>query len=162
MVDKLVTANVLSIMIDERDDDFLETNIKGMMMTLLARWNSEMDRARSTTEFAKIRPSDMRVFALLRGRTVKLSKIHKEMGFSRQAAQQAIDRLVEQGLLAVEFAPGSNRDKSVKITDKGQRWRSLAAKQIREIEATCAKAIGNSGKENLRALLLQLIKDAPK
>jgi len=33
-------------MIDKKDE-FLETNIKGMMMTLLAHWNGEMDLARA-------------------------------------------------------------------------------------------------------------------
>ena len=145
-------------MIEKQDDDFLGVNIKGMMMTLIARWNEQMDSKREETEFADIRPSDIRVFGQLRGRTVKLSVIHKEMGFSRQAAQQAVERLVERDLLKVEMVDGNKRDKMVSITEKGQELRTLAAQQIREIENSCAEIIGEDGKETLRTLLSQLLK----
>lgn len=149
-------------MIEKKDDDFLSVNIKGMMMTLLAGWNEQMDRARENTEFADIRQSDMRVFGQLRGRSVKLSVIHKEMGFSRQAAQQAVERLVERGVLKVEMVEGNKRDKMVSVTEKGQELRALAASQIREIENSCAEIVGEEGKETLRQLLNQLIKDGGK
>ncbi len=144
-------------MIDKKDDTFLGQNIKGMMMTLIARWNSRMDHQRAETEFAEVRPADIRVFAQLRGRTVKLSEIHREMGFSRQAAKQAIDRLVGHDMIAVTDDPGSKRDKLVSITKKGQRWRSIAAEQIRQIEAEIGEAIGEDAKEALRGHLMSLI-----
>ena len=144
-------------MIDKKDDDFLETNIKGLMMTLIGRWNKQMDEGRARTEFADIRPSDMRVFGQLRGKSVKLSEIHKELGFSRQAAQQAVDRLMKHGVVRVEKAEGSKRDKVVAVTDKGQELRTLAALQIREFEADCANVIGEDGKGTLRDLLIQLV-----
>ena len=149
----------LSIMIDKIDDDFLGQNIKGLMMTLIARWNAEIDEARARTEFASVRPADIRVFAQFRGRSVKLSDIHREMGFSRQAAQQAVDRLVSQGMVTVASVPGSKRDKFVSITAKGQRWRSIAATEIRRIEAQISQAVGEDGKEALRRSLLTLLKD---
>lgn len=145
-------------MIDKKDDTFLSTNLKGMMMTMLARWNQQMDEGRAATEFADIRPSDMRVFGQLRGRTVRLSDIHRELGFSRQAAQQAVDRLVTHGVLQVELAEGSRRDKIVSITAKGQDLRTLAAAQIREIEEDCVRIIGADGTEELRQALIQLVK----
>lgn len=146
-------------MIDKKDDTFLETNIKGLMMTLLAHWNAKMDDGRANTEFAEIRQSDMRVFGQLRGKAVKLSDIHRQLGFSRQAAQQAVDRLIDHGVIQVEMAEGSKRDKVVSVTEKGQGLRKLAVKQIREFEAECAKAVGEEGKEALRRLLIKLIDD---
>ncbi|WP_299604294.1 MarR family winged helix-turn-helix transcriptional regulator [uncultured Tateyamaria sp.] len=144
-------------MIDKKDDDFLGRNIKGLMMTLLAQWNQQMDDARAETEFATVRPADIRVFAQLRGRTIKLSDIHREMGFSRQAAQQAVDRLVAQDMLSVDPVPGSKRDKVVSITDKGQRWRTIAAYQIRGIEEEIADVLGEDGREVMRQCLVELL-----
>ena len=144
-------------MIDKKDDAFLEQNIKGMMMTLISRWNTQMDEARAVTEFADVRPADIRVFAQLRGRTVKLSEIHREMGFSRQAAQQAVDRLVGHDMIAVTADPKSKRDKLVAITEKGQRWRAIAAAQIRQIEIEIGEEIGDAGKEALRGYLAKLV-----
>ena len=144
-------------MIDESDDAFLGQNIKGMMMTLIARWNVQMDNARAETEFAAIRPADMRVFGQLRGRSVKLSDVHREMSFSRQAAQQAVDRLVSHGMIAVAPLAGSKRDKVVSITGKGQRWRTIASSQIRQIEGQIAAALGEDDKEALRRHLSYLL-----
>lgn len=144
-------------MIDKSDDEFLSENIKGVMMALVHRWNAQMDAGREATEFAAIRKSDMRVFGQLRGRTLKLSVLHKELGYSRQAAQQAVDRLVGHGVLRVDLAEGSKRDKVVSVTQEGQKLRSLAAVQIRQIEAECAEIIGEDGREALRGFLMKLI-----
>jgi len=157
MVERSEIGHGLSTVIDKVDDAFLGRNIKGMMMTLIARWNAQMDDARAGTEFAEVRPADMRVFAQLRGRTVKLSDIHREMGFSRQAAQQAVERLVGHDMIAVSADPNSRRDKLVTITPKGQRWRSIAALQIRQIETEIGQIIGDEAKEALRDNLIELI-----
>lgn len=153
------SKDTLSTVIDKKDDDFLGQNIKGMMMTLIAHWNAQMDDARAETEFAAVRPADMRVFGQLRGRTVKLSMIHREMGFSRQAAQQAVDRLVKHDMIAVQPDPDSKRDKIVKITEKGQRWRSIAAMQIRLIEKHVAEVLGHGEREVLRKALKNLLSE---
>jgi len=145
--------------IDKKDDAFLGQNIKGMMMTLIARWNAQMDDARADTEFADVRPADIRVFANLRGRSVKLSDIHREMGFSRQAAQQAVDRLVAHDMISVVADPSSKRDKLVSITDKGQRWRTIAAVQIRQIETEISEVVGEDAKETMREYLAKLVSD---
>lgn len=147
-------------MIDEKDDAFLSQNIKGLMMTLIAHWNAQMDEARAKTEFAAVRPADIRVFAQLRGRRVKLSDIHREMGFSRQAAQQAVERLVQQDMIAVMPDPDSKRDKIVSITEKGQRWRAIAAAQIRTLEAQIADTLGAEDREALRQSLARLVSEA--
>lgn len=143
-------------MIEKEDSVFLERNIKGLMMTLLARWNAEMDATRAETEFADVRPADMRVFGQLRGRSLKLSEIHREMGFSRQAAQQAIERLVKHNMVAITPVPDSKRDKLVSITQQGHRWRTIAANQIRRIETDIGTAIGDDDKEALRDALIRL------
>lgn len=130
------------------------------MMTLISRWNARMDEAREGTEFAEIRPADMRVFGNLRGRTVKLSEIHREMSFSRQAAQQAVERLVGHGMLTISSDPNSRRDKVVSITEKGQRWRAIAAQQIQQIESEIAESIGPDGKEALRSFLWGLVNES--
>lgn len=147
----------MSTVIDKKDDDFLGQNIKGMMMTLIAQWNAQMDDARAETEFASVRPADIRVFAQLRGRSIKLSAIHREMGFSRQAAQQAVDRLVAHDMITVQPDPDSKRDKVVRITEKGQRWRTIAAAQIRSIEAQIAETLGEDERETLRYALSALV-----
>lgn len=147
----------MSTVIDKKDDDFLGQNIKGMMMTLIAQWNAQMDDARAETEFASVRPADIRVFAQLRGRSIKLSAIHREMGFSRQAAQQAVDRLVAHDMITVQPDPESKRDKVVRITEKGQRWRTIAAAQIRSIEAHIAETLGEDAREALRHALSALV-----
>ena len=144
-------------MVDKIDDSFLRRNVKGLMMDLVAQWNREMDHAQSSTEFSAIRPSDQRVFGHMRGRPTLLSDFHGALGISRQAAQQAVQRLIEHGVVRVDPAPDSRRDKIVSVTEKGQSLRSFAAGQIRKIELDCQERIGSDGLENLRRLLLSLL-----
>ena len=146
----------MSIMVDKSDDGFLRHNVKGLMMDLVARWNREMDQAQSFTEFSAIRPSDQRVFGHMRGRPTLLSDFHGALGMSRQAAQQSVQRLIEHGVVRVDPAPDSRRDKIVSVTEKGQSLRSFAAGQIRQIEQSCKERIGTEGLEGLRQLLLAL------
>lgn len=131
-------------------------------MSLMADWNARMEEARAKTEFAPVRPADIRVFAQLRGRSLKLSAIHREMGFSRQAAQQAVDRLVSHDMLRLAPDPESRRDKVVTITEKGQRWRTIAANQIRMIETQIARILGEDGREELRKMLVLLASEADR
>lgn len=158
MVDRKVTKSALPTVIDKKDDAFLGQNIKGLMMSLIAAWNAAMDATRAGTEFADVRPADIRVFAQLRGRSLRLSDVHREMGFSRQAAQQAVDRLVDHGMLRVDLVDGSKRDKTVSITEKGQRWRTIAAAEIRRIEEQIAAVVGDADKEKLRRILVAVLK----
>ncbi len=143
-------------MIDKSDNDFLGHNVKGLMMDLVAQWNREMDQAQSLTEFSGIRPSDMRIFGHMRGRPTLLSDVHGALGISRQAAQQSVQRLLEHGVVRVDSAPDSRRDKIVTVTEKGQTLRSFAAEQIRRIELSCRARIGEDGLRHLRQLLMSL------
>ena len=143
-------------MVDNIDDEFLERNVKGLMMDLVARWNGEMDHAQSRTEFSMIRPSDMRVFAHMRGRPTLLSEIHGALDMSRQAAQQSVQRLIAHGVVCVDSAPNSRRDKIVSVTEKGQALRRFAAGQLRKIERRCEECVGADGLNNLRQLLFLL------
>ena len=81
------------------------------------------------------------------------------MGFSRQAAKQAVDRLVGHGMIQIGPDSTSKRDKLVSITDKGQRWRAIAAQQIKEIDTQVAATIGADDMEALRQSLLRLLTD---
>lgn len=146
----------MSTVVDELDNNFLRHNVKGLMMDVLARWNREMDQGQSFTEFSAIRPSDQRVFGHMRGRPTLLSDFHGALGMSRQAAQQSVQRLIEHGVVRVDPAPDSRRDKIVSVTEKGQSLRSFAARQIRQIEQNCEERIGADGLETLRQLLLSL------
>lgn len=143
-------------MVDKRDDAFLSDNIKGLMMDLVSRWNRAMDAAQQHTEFSSVRPGDQRLFGYMRGRTTRMSEFHTGLGISRQAAHQSVARLQAGGLVEVRPTPDSARDKSVYITEKGQRLRSFAAQQIREIEGECASVLGDDGLEALRQLLKRL------
>ena len=65
MVESSPPEDILSTVTDKADNTFLSQNIKGIMMTLIVRWNAQMDDARADSEFADVRPADIRVFAQL-------------------------------------------------------------------------------------------------
>ena len=149
-------------MVDKNDAAQPGQNIIGLMAALITEWNARIDQARAATEFAPVRPADLRVFAQLRGPQMKLSEIHRVLGFSRQAAQQAVDRLVGHGMLRVDPLPGSKRDKAVTMTSKGQRWRGILAAQSGAIDHQIAEVIGDDGKEALRGHLIELVGRLPE
>lgn len=93
------------------------------------------------------------VFGQLHRRTLKLSALHRQLGISRQA----VNRLVGHGVLRVDLAPDSKRDKIVSVTDKGQVLRTLATLQIHEIETSRAEIIGEGDTEVLRNLLVRRV-----
>ena len=139
-------------------NNFLNQNIKGLMMDILGRWNSEMDAQQASTPFASIRPADMRTFGQLRGRPTPMIDLHQQLGISRQAAHRSVQRLVEHGVVAIKQSPDSKKDKIVVPTQKGEELRDLAAKRIREIESDCAIRIGQDGLDDLRNKLIALAK----
>lgn len=144
----------LSTMDDHHE--YLDRNIKGLMMDVLGRWNVEMDKRQASTAFAAIRPADQRLFGQLRGRPTPMVDLHKRLGITRQAAHNSILRLVGHGVVDIVQSPENRKNKTVVITEKGQQLRKLAAQSIREIEKDCIKRIGKDRLEMLREILESL------
>lgn len=141
-------------MIDQRTRAFLATNIKGLLQDTL-EWMEERNTAlRSGSEFEGT-PAEARVFAVLRGRERSISELARVIGVSRQAVHNTVHRLVESGVVEVASAPGNQRDKVVRITERGHDVQKMAAHNLRQIERELAKSIGRENLELLRSLLLQ-------
>lgn len=138
---------------------FLAHNIKGLMMDLIVAWDLRIADARAESEFAELSAGDLKVMGLLRGRPTPLSSIHRGMGVSRQASHKVVKNLATHGLVELKPMEGSQRDKVVVVTAKGQRWRALVAEQISGIERDCAERLGEDQLETLRELLLALHAD---
>ena len=138
------------------ENKFLSQNIKGLMMDIIGQWNVDMDRRQAETDFATIRPADQRLFGQLRGRPTPMVLLHKQLGITRQAAHNAILRLVDHGVVQIVETPENQKQKTVVVTEKGQELRKLAADSIKKIEEDCAERLGQDRVETLRAILREL------
>lgn len=137
-------------------NEFLDQNLKGLMMDLLGRWNREMDQRQTDSQFADIRPGDQRLFGQLRGRPTPMIALHKQLGITRQAAHNSILRLVDHGVVEIVDSAENKKSKIVIVTEKGQQLRALAAESISIIEKSCMERIGKDQLETLKQLLISL------
>lgn len=132
--------------------EFLNQNINRLMLDKL-EWIKERMRERLPSEPGSFTPAEGMIFSTLRGRTLTLSEIARHRGVSRQAIHRTVSGLVDRGLLRIDPAENSKRDKVVVITEAGQKKRDDVATVLRQIENEIAAAMGRDRLEQLRELL---------
>lgn len=146
----------MSTVIDKKDSDFLEVNLKGLCDDL-AEWLDLRNRELREQSGLIATPAEARLFARLRGRPRTVSSLARALGVSRQAVHKTVKRLAERGVVRVEHAPGNRRDKLVVITDAGHLVRRTVAANFRKLEGEVREMIGADSLEQLRALLFETV-----
>jgi DNA-binding MarR family transcriptional regulator len=131
-------------------------NIRGLVQDLSEQLDSRMDQLRQGTDNASVRPADAKMFMLISRKPRTVSKLASALNISRQAAHSAVQRLVERGVVALEFAPDNKRDKIPRVTEKGQAARKIAALNINTLETELGALLGEDKREQLRSLLGEL------
>lgn len=143
-------------MIEKTTDKFLDSNIKGLMMSCITLFNEAQIQWRSSTDFQALNDGDMRYFAQLRGRSITISELAREMGTTRQGAHQAIQRLRAEGMVCLEGGVSGCKGKLITITDKGQRFRSEVALHLKHQEQKLRDVLGEERVETLRDILQEI------
>ena len=149
-------------MIDDKDNKFLSTNVKGMLQDTLD-WMNERNTKLLDQGGVVGTPAEIKLFASLRGRQRSISDLARVIGISRQAVHNTVHKLIDKGLVELIPAPDNDRDKLVAVTQLGQETRKVAAKNLRQIEAEFESRIGKRKLEQLRAILLkhqQILEDS--
>ncbi len=131
-------------------------NIRGLVQDLSEQLDARMVELREGTENASVRPADAKMFMLISREPRTLSKLANALNISRQAAHSSVQRLVERGVVTLEFAPDNKRDKIPQITEKGQAARKIAGQNIHTLEAEISALLGEDKREKLRLLLSDL------
>ncbi len=139
-------------MVDESYEHFLHQNIKGLMQSCMTLLNAEQKMWVENSEFNGMREGDLRVFGQLRGRGLTISELAREMGISRQGAQQAIQRLQSEDMVILQEMKG-HQGKRIQITEKGERYRQRVAKHLMEQERQLGESLGKEMIEQLRSQL---------
>jgi len=131
-------------------------NVRGLVQDLSELLDSRMEQFRHGTAHDWIRPSDAKMFMLIARHSRTLSQLAAALKISRQAAHSSVKRLIEKGLIELDYVPGNKRDKIPKITAEGQAARGIAASHIGRLEREMIDVLGDEKTETLRGLLKEL------
>jgi DNA-binding MarR family transcriptional regulator len=144
-------------MIDDTDIGPSPENLRTLIYFMGLIIDHKLVEHRRGTAYAKVRPSDIRVFVTAARESKTIAKIARELHITRQSVQKSVQRLVDLGVLAPEAIEGNNRDKNIVLTQRGILARGTAGNQIGLVEGEFAKIIGTEGVENLRQMLMKIV-----
>ncbi|MEO1016221.1 MAG: MarR family transcriptional regulator [Pseudomonadota bacterium] len=117
-----------------------------------ARFVEEMVRA-GHGWYAEARSS---VIPYIGAEGTKQVDIVREMGLTKQAVQQLVDDLEQEGIVTRQPDPADRRRKIVVFTEKGRRARQDANAVKRKIEAEYRQELGDDNFDRLFNILEQL------
>jgi DNA-binding MarR family transcriptional regulator len=137
----------------KKSDDFLTSNIKGLLQEKLWLLDARFKQKRLATPYKTLTDAEARILATLRGETLTISEIARRLDLSRQAIHKTVAKLVQAKLLKLEPIPDNARDKRIEFTEKGEAMKTAGYKALQELEKEVETKIG---KENLKRLKLLL------
>ncbi|MEM7020709.1 MAG: MarR family transcriptional regulator [Pseudomonadota bacterium] len=149
----IVIDNIRNHVLDNKTKQFLATNIKGLMSDTLEWMEARNTELRAGSEFQGT-PAEAKLFATLRGKQRSISELARVLGVSRQAVHNTVHKLIAAGVVELINSPSNQRDKLVRITERGHEVQKMAAKNLREIEEELADSIGRENLELVRRLLI--------
>jgi DNA-binding MarR family transcriptional regulator len=128
-------------------------NIRNLLYQLAHVIDERLLQYRRGTRYEHVWQSDIRVFVQASRRKMSLSEIARELKVTRQAVQASVKRLRALEVVDLEPIPGNRRDKCVAITPRGLAAQAETVRQVAQIEAEIAVALGNMDIEKFRAAL---------
>lgn len=137
----------------------LGQSLKALLRANLQWVEDEQARLLQDSAFAEAGPSEVRLFAALRGESRTIAELARYLGISRQAAHQTVHKLIGHGVVRLEPMQDNRREKQVVITQRGQEARELTAKHFRLIENKVARKIGKAQLQVLKQLLAENLQE---
>jgi DNA-binding MarR family transcriptional regulator len=107
------------------------------------------------TEYDFLSIPQLRIFGLMRGNVITISRLAKWLDISRQAVQKTVSSLVIHGMLKLVESPSNRSAKEIEMTEKGRKlWEEI--KGIRQkMESDLADKIGPERLTALKEILRQ-------
>jgi DNA-binding MarR family transcriptional regulator len=103
------------------------------------------------------KPSHSAVFAQIRREGSRPSELARGANMSPQAMGELVDELETLDYVVRRPDPSDRRAKLIVLTEKGHACVSAAAVTITGLEAHIADVLGDPGRQQLRAMLRQLL-----
>jgi DNA-binding MarR family transcriptional regulator len=107
------------------------------------------------TEYDFLTIPQLRIFGLMRGNVITISRLAKWLDISRQAVQKTVSSLVAHGMLSLVESSRNRSAKEIEMTGKGRAlWEEI--KDIRQkMENDLAEKIGADRLKVLKEILRQ-------
>ena len=111
----------------------------------------------STAGGEAMRPSFGFVLRAVAAEQPPVSRLAELLGVSKQAASRLADDMVSLGYLERMEDPGDRRRTRLRLSARGERIRSRALEESRELEAELRRRFGDTQVRHLRELLIDFI-----
>lgn len=104
--------------------------------------------------------TQLRMLAMLRGRTLRMSRIAERLGLERSTLSGLIDRAERRGLVRRAPSADDRRVIAVELTDAGVAYADRIGQQISTALAPLIDALDADDARGLRALLEKMLRAA--
>lgn len=102
--------------------------------------------------FSLPRAQSMIMVCLTEGVTSQ-AELARRLRVSKQAIQQALRTMVENGLVTIDPDPDNGRQRLVRVTRRGQAMRDIARSGLQALQTELERRIGNERLESLHDAL---------
>ncbi len=137
---------------DEKDD-FLTSNLKGLLQEKLWLLDARFKQKRLATQYKMLTDAEARILATLRGEALTISEVARRLDLSRQAVHKTVGNLVKAKLLKLEPIPDNARDKRIEFTEQGEAMKAAGYRVLHELEKEVEAKIGKENLNRLKSLL---------
>lgn len=119
---------------------------------------AELHERLAAAGYADIRPTHTIIFALVGPEGIRLNELAERAQLTKQVINYLVASIEECGYVERVPDPKDGRGKIVRLTERGQEASRTGRAIIQSIEVEWANQLGETGMDELRALLEQLIR----
>ena len=145
--------------LDDSDFPPLIDHIGWQLWRVARRWKAEFDAEMRRHGYGFMAEARGAVIGQLRPVGAPQAVLASALGISKQAVQQLVDELEQEGVVARTADPADARAKLVVLTAKGAEAIRAGNRVKREIEARYRKRLGEPEFAVLNAALARLVED---
>lgn len=101
----------------------------------------------------KINQTESHILGILERESKTVAELSRDINISRQATHKCVQNLLQRGYLKVQSREGSNKEKIILLTEKGEKCNKDMLYIKQDIEKEIIKEIGEPSVEIIKLLL---------
>jgi len=141
----------------------IETNPENLLSLLLNAYyhlDNALQKSLEKKGWQQFTHAQSMIFLNMAEGRVRSVDIAKHMGLSKQAVNRTVNELVELGLIKLVPDPKDKRAKRLTLSTKGAVVTEDATNSLTKLESDIAKQLGASQNQQLKKLLIELIRSS--
>lgn len=134
--------------------DYLATNLVDLISERHKELRNKVRTIWKENGGEDISNTETYILSLVENIDITMAEIARIIGISRQGVHKSVKNLVERGYLEIQSMDNSQREKTVKLTEKGKEACNSMEKIKEEIEEEIRLNIGEERMELLKDILI--------